>query len=88
MAMSRGALISFDDIEASSDAVNRVRNSGVHKASFDRSGYCVFMRVAHTKNGFPPKKCERCGLMFEWRKKWQRDWDSVKYCSERCKRTS
>ncbi|MFD1436850.1 DUF2256 domain-containing protein [Acinetobacter terrae] len=25
---------------------------------------------------------------FSWRKKWQRCWDEVRYCSERCKRQS
>ncbi len=42
-------------------------------------------RVAQTKNGHPPKICVTCGLLFEWRKKWARDWDNVKYCSERCR---
>ncbi|MDB9695299.1 DUF2256 domain-containing protein [Acinetobacter nosocomialis] len=23
---------------------------------------------------------------FDWRKKWERCWEEVKYCSERCKR--
>ncbi|MEK9907213.1 MAG: DUF2256 domain-containing protein, partial [Gammaproteobacteria bacterium] len=23
---------------------------------------------------------------FSWRKKWERDWDSVVYCGERCRR--
>jgi len=41
--------------------------------------------IAKTKNGFPPKICQRCNLPFEWRKKWARDWESVKYCSEKCK---
>jgi hypothetical protein len=41
--------------------------------------------VAKTKNGFEPKTCERCGLKFEWRKKWARDWPNVKYCSQKCK---
>jgi len=40
---------------------------------------------AKTKNGFPPKVCVHCGREFEWRKKWARDWENVKYCSERCK---
>ncbi|MSW38355.1 MAG: DUF2256 domain-containing protein [Actinobacteria bacterium] len=44
------------------------------------------MRVAKTKGGFPPKVCAKCGLLFEWRKKWSRDWESVKYCSDRCRR--
>ena len=27
-----------------------------------------------------------CGLLFYWRKKWERNWDHVKYCSERCRK--
>ncbi|MSY15076.1 MAG: DUF2256 domain-containing protein, partial [Actinobacteria bacterium] len=27
----------------------------------------------------------RCGLEFEWRKKWAKNWDDVKYCSDRCR---
>ena len=45
-------------------------------------------RQAKVKNGHPPKVCARCGLAFEWRKKWERDWDQVRYCSEKCKRSS
>ncbi|MEI7944355.1 MAG: DUF2256 domain-containing protein [Actinobacteria bacterium] len=26
-----------------------------------------------------------CNRPFEWRKKWERDWEQVKYCSEKCK---
>jgi hypothetical protein len=40
---------------------------------------------AKIKNGFAPKVCQRCNLEFEWRKKWARDWENVKYCSEKCK---
>ena len=32
------------------------------------------------------KVCLTCGLPFTWRKKWARDWATVKYCSERCRR--
>ena len=35
----------------------------------------------------PSKICAACGLPFAWRKKWERDWDSVRYCSERCRRS-
>jgi hypothetical protein len=42
-------------------------------------------RLAKTKNGFAPKICARCGLPFEWRKKWAKNWDEVKYCSTRCR---
>jgi hypothetical protein len=42
-------------------------------------------RVAKIKNGFAPKICLACGLEFEWRKKWARDWEQVKFCSEKCR---
>lgn len=32
------------------------------------------------------KVCAVCGRSFEWRKKWERDWDSVRYCSDQCRR--
>ena len=31
------------------------------------------------------KNCQTCGRSFEWRKKWERDWDVVKYCSDACR---
>jgi len=43
-------------------------------------------RSARKKNGFAPKICVTCGRSFEWRRKWAKDWDNVKYCSERCRR--
>ncbi|WP_081095427.1 DUF2256 domain-containing protein [Erythrobacter donghaensis] len=39
------------------------------------------------KSDLPTKTCLACGLPFAWRKKWERDWDNVKYCSDRCRRT-
>jgi hypothetical protein len=33
-----------------------------------------------------PKTCESCGRMIEWRKKWERDWEQVRYCSASCRR--
>ena len=35
--------------------------------------------------GLPQKICAQCGRPFDWRKKWERCWDEVRYCSERCK---
>lgn len=32
------------------------------------------------------KPCTVCGRTIQWRRKWLRDWESVKYCSERCRR--
>ncbi len=30
------------------------------------------------------KLCQTCERPFEWRKKWKRDWENVKYCSKKC----
>ena len=40
------------------------------------------------KSNLPQKICSACGLPFAWRKKWERSWPDVKFCSERCKRFS
>lgn len=31
------------------------------------------------------KTCASCGRSFEWRKKWERSWDEVRYCSQACR---
>ena len=33
-----------------------------------------------------PKTCAACGRTIEWRKKWERDWDQVRYCCTACRR--
>lgn len=33
-----------------------------------------------------PKVCAACGRQIEWRAKWARDWDAVRYCSDACRR--
>jgi hypothetical protein len=40
----------------------------------------------YTKSNLPSKDCIVCKRPFEWRKKWERCWEEVKYCSERCRR--
>ncbi|MCR9121892.1 MAG: DUF2256 domain-containing protein [Phyllobacteriaceae bacterium] len=40
------------------------------------------------KRDLPTKNCATCGRNFTWRKKWARDWDNVRYCSERCRRAT
>jgi hypothetical protein len=37
------------------------------------------------KADLPSKPCAACGRPFTWRKKWARDWDNVKTCSDRCR---
>ncbi|HBU37233.1 MAG TPA: DUF2256 domain-containing protein [Planctomycetaceae bacterium] len=31
------------------------------------------------------KRCVACGRFFSWRKKWERCWENVRYCSDRCR---
>ncbi|MGA1236886.1 MAG: DUF2256 domain-containing protein [Limisphaerales bacterium] len=40
----------------------------------------------HKKLHLPEKACCVCGRPFVWRKKWERVWDEVMYCSDRCRR--
>lgn len=37
------------------------------------------------KANLPSKLCLRCERPFSWRKKWEKNWDDVKYCSDRCR---
>lgn len=34
----------------------------------------------------PTKPCVVCGRDITWRKKWERSWEQVKYCSDKCRR--
>ncbi|WP_220739401.1 DUF2256 domain-containing protein [Shewanella sp. c952] len=36
------------------------------------------------KSQLPSKVCIVCLRPFLWRKKWQKNWLEVKYCSKRC----
>ncbi|MCD2188673.1 DUF2256 and DUF3253 domain-containing protein [Actinomycetospora soli] len=36
--------------------------------------------------GVEEKTCATCGRRIEWRKKWARDWENVRYCSDACRR--
>ncbi|MGO4891815.1 DUF2256 domain-containing protein [Flavobacterium sp. W21_SRS_FM6] len=36
------------------------------------------------KSLLPSKICPVCHRPFTWRKKWERNWPDVKYCSKRC----
>ncbi|RZM18748.1 MAG: DUF2256 domain-containing protein [Pedobacter sp.] len=37
------------------------------------------------KENLPTKICIVCGRSFTWRKKWEKVWDQVKYCSDKCR---
>ncbi|WP_108945736.1 DUF2256 domain-containing protein [Shewanella halifaxensis] len=38
--------------------------------------------MSHAK--LKSKVCVVCLRPFNWRKKWRKDWEQVKYCSKRC----
>jgi hypothetical protein len=38
------------------------------------------------KGNLPSKICIKCNRSFSWRKKWERSWEEVKFCSEGCKK--
>ncbi|MGB0981517.1 MAG: DUF2256 domain-containing protein [Winogradskyella sp.] len=38
------------------------------------------------KQHLPKKQCEVCKKPFVWRKKWEKNWENVKYCSEKCRK--
>jgi hypothetical protein len=41
---------------------------------------------AATLDGVPADKtCAACGRTITWRKKWERDWESVRWCSAACR---
>ena len=37
------------------------------------------------KGDLPVKTCAVCGRPMVWRKAWEKVWDEVKYCSDRCR---
>ena len=37
------------------------------------------------KQDLPSKICVVCERPFTWRKKWEKVWEDVKYCSDKCR---
>lgn len=73
----------------------RPRGKRVHAKPCNRAdGWFVAVGIAllrwpamHRKPHLPTKTCPVCQRPFAWRKKWERVWDEVRYCSERCRRS-
>ena len=42
------------------------------------------MAKMRRKADLPEKTCITCGRPFAWRKKWERDWDNIRHCSDAC----
>lgn len=38
------------------------------------------------KSYLEQKPCAHCGRSMTWRKKWAKNWDSVRFCSQRCRK--
>jgi hypothetical protein len=51
-----------------------------HKTSPESSS-----TFAGNKSFLPQKPCLACARPMTWRKKWEKNWDEVKYCSDRCR---
>ncbi|MCB1430071.1 MAG: DUF2256 domain-containing protein [Nitratireductor sp.] len=43
------------------------------------------MAKMRLKSELPVKDCAHCRRPFTWRRKWKQCWDTVRYCSERCR---
>ncbi|WP_298486270.1 DUF2256 domain-containing protein [uncultured Maribacter sp.] len=46
----------------------------------------MYPSFKNEKQDLPQKICVVCERPFTWRKKWEKNWGAVKYCSERCRR--
>ena len=53
---------------------------------FSLSGKNVKKNLCNEETTPSIKICLTCERPFSWRKKWAKDWEHVKYCSEKCKR--
>lgn len=65
------------------------KNCGAGKEGLSRGGFfnAIFrlMGKMRRKADLPEKPCAACGRPFAWRKKWKANWESVRYCSDRCR---
>ncbi|MBK0127757.1 DUF2256 domain-containing protein [Pantoea sp. S61] len=40
------------------------------------------------KQNLPVRYCKQCHKPMTWRKKWEKCWEEVQFCSERCRRAA
>ncbi|CAJ1437065.1 unnamed protein product [Effrenium voratum] len=61
--------------------------TGIRPSGSSRSLVAFRIRMAGFRNphNLPVKDCIVCGRPFTWRKKWERCWDEVTTCSNRCR---
>lgn len=51
-----------------------------------RKGVNKVSGMNRNKSNLESKICVQCGLPMEWRKSWAKNWDSVKFCSDKCRK--
>ena len=68
-------------------------SQGAEQKVYLKDGYCCFIVTIQNlavkkpkKADLPTKICVACKRPFTWRKKLERCWDEVLYCSEGCKK--
>jgi hypothetical protein len=65
--------------------VSNVADKKLVETKFQSDKAVLHMKGVKKQN-LPEKICIQCGRPFSWRKKWERCWEEVKYCSEACKK--
>jgi len=68
----------LEDTKPTTDEIPQERNNNLSKRDAGRP-------KKYTKADLPNKICAVCERPFNWRKKWERCWDEVRYCSDRCR---
>lgn len=60
-------------------------NNYIRRSSSSSIINTLYAEKKYTKSNLPSKICIICNRPFEYRKKWEKVWDEVKYCSDRCR---
>jgi hypothetical protein len=55
-------------------------------AAFCRQDECIHGRERDNDMPRIERICTVCGRSIGWRRKWARNWDNIKYCSDACRR--
>jgi len=76
-------------VEEEQDAGCKIKLFVSVKPDHPQKNYAGITHMAKQikKNDLPQKTCVVCGRPFTWRKKWEKVWADVKYCSDRCRET-
>ena len=69
-----------------SASMSNKRMKNERLVAFVRSIHVRSHGKAVLKKDLPEKLCPACRRPFAWRKKWERCWEDVVYCSQRCRR--